>query len=156
MRISNSRLTFALALALAGGYGVQASGQSLPGEAPVTTAPPNEPGCYRNINGEWQRLECDSPEYIEKHIPHPEIRAGIGEITVKSKTPDPFRTSSVQVDLSQLRSEEDIDPSTGLPEGGRNAYSIQANVFFTGDNGDNDGLQFTNQAQPDKSISGFY
>jgi hypothetical protein len=145
MRISNSRLTLALTLALTGtaGYAVQASAQSLPGTPP----PPNEPGCYR-FNGGWQRSECDSPEYINKHIPHPEILAGIGETTVKSKTPDPFLSSSVQVDLSQLGSEEDIDPSTGLPERGPDAYSIQANVFFNGDNGDNDGLQFTNQVEP--------
>jgi hypothetical protein len=145
MRISNSRLGLAVAMVLAGacGYATQAAAQSQSG----IPAPPNEPGCYR-FEGGWQRQACDSPEYIKKHIPHPEILAGIGDVTVKGKTPDRFRTASVLVDLSQLGSEQDIDPTTGVPEGGPNSYSIQANVFFNGDNGDNDGLQFTNQVEP--------
>jgi hypothetical protein len=154
MTTSNSRIALSAALALA--YAVQASAQTEPGNPSGVTAPPSEPGCYRYTNDEWERAQCASAEYIEKHIPRPEILAGIGEVTVKKRTAPAFKSSTVQVKLSQLGSEEDINPKTGLSEGGSDAYSIQVNVFFTGDNGAQDGLQFTNQAQPFPSIPGYY
>jgi hypothetical protein len=153
MKIKTDRLVLSVALALAGAAGgaTSASAQSL-----GTKPPPAEEGCYRMVNAEWRKEACDSAEYIAQHIPRPEILAGIGEVTVKKTTPSPFRSSTVRVTLSDLGSEEDINRKTGLPEAGPDAYSIQANVFFVGDNGVSDGLQFTNQAQPLTTAPGFY
>jgi hypothetical protein len=117
--------------------------------------PPAEPGCYRFINDEWIRETCDSDEYIAGHIPRPEIELGIGEISVDGTAPAHFNASTVRVDQFQLGSEEDVNRVTGSPERGPNAYSIQTNIGFIGDNGAQDALQFTNQAEPFSSVPGF-
>jgi hypothetical protein len=151
MKISTERLALPLALIITGAGAHTALAQEQ-GASP----PPAEEGCYRYENAAWQRRPCDSAEYIEKNIPHPEILAGIGEITVKKKTPGPFRSSTVRVRQSDLGAEEDINPKTDLPEAGSDAYSIQVNVNFDGSNGAVDGLQFTNQARPMTAVPGFF
>ncbi len=156
MTTTNPRIAISITLALAAAaIGPPAWAQTEPGNA-ATPAPPAEEGCYKFVNEEWLRAPCDSAAYIERNIPHPQTLAGIGEVKVKSRTAPPFKSSTVAVNLSELGAEEDINSKTGLPEAGSDAYSIQVNVFFTGDNGALDGLQFTNQATPFKPDPGWY
>jgi hypothetical protein len=139
-----------LALAATGGAVGSASAQNR-----SISKPPAEPGCYRFINDEWIRETCDSDEYVARHIPRPEVELGIGEISVDGTAPPHFNASTVRVDEFQLGSEEDVNRVTGSPERGPNAYSIQTNIGFIGDNGAQDALQFTNQAEPFSYVPGF-
>ncbi len=165
MYAKNSKCAFAVALVLAGAAGFSGlafaqtePGNARPGNATPVELPPAKPGCYHYFpgNGGWHDVRCDSDEYIKEHIPRPELLIGVGETTIKGKSPAPFTSNTVRVRLSQLGAETDINPKTDLPEHGENAYSIQANVFFTGSNGVEDGIQFTNQANPESPGSSTY
>jgi hypothetical protein len=140
--IDGIAMSVVLALASAGGVTLaSAQTRSVP-------LPPAQAGCYRFINAEWIRTACDSAEYIESHIPRPEVELGIGETSSDGTTPSHFNTSTVRVDQFQLGAEKDVNRLTGLPEHGPDAYSIQVNIGFIGKNGAQDGVQFTNQAEP--------
>jgi hypothetical protein len=157
MATSNSRIAVSISLALAAAaFGSPASAQTEPENSTAVPSPPAEEGCYKFSNEEWLTVACDSAAYIERNIPHPQTLAGIGEVKVKSRTAPPFKSSTIAVSLSELGAEEDINPKSGLPEAGSDAYSIQVNVFFTGNNGAPDGLQFTNQAKPFTPSPGWY
>ncbi|HXW80382.1 MAG TPA: hypothetical protein VEJ84_12835 [Acidimicrobiales bacterium] len=106
--------------------------------------PPDTPGCYLyRRGGAWQREDCDTPEYIQQHIPHPETFEGPFE---DSTFRSPFVASTVQVTLKGVGGGEKDT------QFGDNSFSIQDNVFFTGNNGLPDAVQFTNQAQPDGNV----
>jgi hypothetical protein len=153
MKTSITRIAVSAALALAATVGAAATASAQNRTIPL---PPAEPGCYRFTNDEWIRAACDSDEYIASHIPHPEVEIGIGEISGHDGSmPSHFSSSTVRVDQFQLGSEEDVNPVTGSPERGPNAYSIQTNIGFIGDNGVQDAVQFTDQAEPFSSLPGF-
>ncbi len=108
--------------------------------------PPDTPGCYLyRRGGSWQREDCDTPEYIQQHIPHPGLENFEGPFEDQSFTV-PFVASTVQVQL------KDVVGGEKDTQNGDNSFSIQDNVFFTGNNGLPDGDQFTNQAQPDGNV----
>jgi hypothetical protein len=132
----------AVALAIAGsGFAMSASAQTDGSLAQLPTPP--GPGCYHLIAGRpWQRIDCATPEYIKRHVPRPELILGVKENEIRNDNPTPFTEASVEVNFpSQFDGEVDS-------QFGDETSSIQLNVFFTGNNGDQDAVQFTNQAEP--------
>jgi hypothetical protein len=116
---------------LAGGFAGLASAQTQTGNPIPVELPPAKPGCYHYSAGNgWGEVVCDTEAYINEHIPRPELLIGLGETTIKGKSPAPFVSNTIRVQLSGLGAETDLNPKTDLPEAGENAYSIQANVFF--------------------------
>jgi hypothetical protein len=121
--------------------------RSLPRPPVKAPLPPDTPGCYRYLPGAaWQTVDCDTPEYIQEHVPHPEIEPGPFE---NSGFHVPFVASTVRVELANVGPENDT-------QFGADNYSIQDNVFFTGDNGQSDTVQFTDQAQPDGNLQAWF
>src|SRR5208282_1727957 len=91
--------------------------------------PPDTPGCYLyRRGGSWQREDCDTPEYIQQHIPHPGLENFEGPFEDPSFTV-PFVASTVQVQL------KDVVGGEKDTQNGDNSFSIQDNVFFTRNNG---------------------
>jgi hypothetical protein len=106
-------------------------------QAPRVPPPPAAVGCYEYTNGSWQQQQCASPSYIAQHIPHPEVLAGVGETTKSSVGP---------FDLGIVKAKPMVGGSDVDSMFGAGYYSLQDNVFFKGSNGDQDGLQFTDQS----------
>ena len=97
-------------------------------------SPPTQVGCYSYTNATWVSTPCASAAYVQQHIPHPELLAGVG---AKSTAP-PFDLGTVSAQIMAGGSESDGTYGSGY-------YSVQDNVMFTGSNGDPDGVQFTDQ-----------
>jgi hypothetical protein len=100
--------------------------------------PPNRIGCYEYTSGQWQQRQCASLSYIAQHIPHPEVLAGVGE-TSSAVGAGPF-------DLGIVSAQPIVGGSDTDSKFGAGYYSVQDNVFFTGNNGHQDGVQFTDQS----------
>jgi hypothetical protein len=88
--------------------------------------------------GAWRAVDCDSVAFVSQHIPHPEIEPGPFEA---SSFHVPFVASTVREILANVGPENDT-------KFGADNYSIQDNVNFVGNNGQEDTVQFTDQAQP--------
>ena len=108
--------------------------------SPLVPAPPRVVGCYRYVNHVWVKVACETAAYIAAHVPHPEVLAGIGG-TFKTST-SRFTVSVVSAKPVDQQAGSETDSSQGA-----NAYSLQDNEFFTGSNGQADGVQFTDQTQ---------
>ncbi len=103
--------------------------------APVPTAA----GCYVPDGTNWRRVDCDTQTYIARHIPHPEVLAGVGGTTAQGHTAGRFTVG--EVSAGSIGSATEVDSKYGA-----GAYSIQDNVFFNGPNGQLDSDQFTDQS----------
>jgi hypothetical protein len=102
-------------------------------------APPTTPGCYSYINATWVSKACASAAYIQQHIPHPELLAGVGESSPLPKGAGPFDLGVVSAQVMAGGSDTDTTYGAGH-------YSLQDNTMFTGTNGHADGVQFTDQS----------
>ncbi len=103
----------------------------------LVPAPPAAVGCYRYVNAGWLKVACATPAYIAAHFPHPELLAGTG---AGFKTSDHFTVSVVSAKPVDQQAGSERDSKTGS-----SAWSLQDNAFFTGTNGQADGVQFTDQ-----------
>jgi hypothetical protein len=145
-------LIVVLVLAAMGLAAIDASGSTgpptqVPGAAiPAVPAPPAKRGCYfhrahvsdTSAHAGWRRVTCDSAALISKKIPHPEVLDGINT----SLRPGPaFRMGNVEAFATKGGTDTDT-------RYGAFAYSIQDNVFFLGNNGQHDSVQFTDQSEP--------
>jgi hypothetical protein len=107
----------------------------------LASAPPAAIGCYRYVNATWVKVPCATQAFIKAHFPHPELLAGVGGT---------FKTSTSRFDVSVI-SAKPVDQQAGSEtdsQSGAGAYSLQDNEFFTGSNGQPDGVQFTDQSVP--------
>jgi hypothetical protein len=109
-----------------------------PTQASHVPAPPDRVGCYEFSDGQWQHRQCASRSYIAQHIPHPEVLAGVGETSGASGVG--------AFDLGIVSATPMVGGSDTDTKFGAGYYSLQDNVFFTGNNGDQDGVQFTDQS----------
>jgi hypothetical protein len=116
---------------------VPAVASAATGQTSKVPAPPAVAGCYEYTNGGWDQRQCASPSYIAQHIPHPEVLAGVGE------TASP---STGSFDLGIVSAKPIVGGSDTDSTYGAGYYSLQDNAFFTGSNGDQDGVQFTDQS----------
>ena len=103
--------------------------------APVPTAV----GCYVPDGTNWRTVDCASQTYIAQHIPRPEVLAGVGGTTVDGQTAGRFTVG--EVSAGSIGSASEVDSVYGA-----GAYSLQDNVFFDGNNGQLDSVQFTDQS----------
>ena len=107
----------------------------------LASAPPAAIGCYRYLNATWVKVPCATQAFIKAHFPHPELLAGVGGT---------FKTSTSRFAVSVV-SAKPVDQQAGSEtdsQSGAGAYSLQDNEFFTGSNGQPDGVQFTDQSVP--------
>lgn len=128
-----------LAAAWSGLLNIGASAAATPFVSRLVPAPPNVVGCYRYVNHTWVKVACESPAFIAAHVPHPELLSGIGAR---------FKTSTAAFAMSVV-SAKPVDQQAGSvtdSQAGSGAYSLQDNEFFTGSNGQADGVQFTDQS----------
>ena len=106
--------------------------------------PPHTLGCYYYGGNGLGRVPCDTPGYIRKHIPRPEVLAGIsgGLKTVRGK-----KERSGPIDVSVVTAQDVDQQFTGEYDTvwGPDAASLQDNEFFIGNNKQQDGVQFTDQ-----------
>ena len=106
--------------------------------------PPHRLGCFRYGPNGWRRVVCDTRGYINKHIPRPEVLAGLsGGVKVS----DGKRHTSGPIDVSVITAQLVDGQFTGEHDTtwGPNAASLQDNEFFIGNNKQQDGVQFTDQ-----------
>jgi len=104
--------------------------------------PPARPGCYAARDRHWVRVKCDSKAFIRKHLPHPEVLAGVGGTPGGSPSKP---TGAAAFTLSVLLTVPLVTGSETDSMVGSNNYSLQNNVFFVGNNAVEDGVQFTDQ-----------
>ena len=106
--------------------------------------PPHKLGCYRYNGNGWRRVRCDTRAYIAKHIPHPEVLAGLsgGVKVIRGK-----KHKSGPIDVSVITGQVIEQQFTGEYDTtyGPDAASMQNNEFFIGNNKQQDGVQFTDQ-----------
>jgi hypothetical protein len=106
--------------------------------------PPHRLGCYRYDGNGWRKVPCDTQAYIKQHVPHPEVLAGLsgGVKVVRHKT-----EKSGPIDVSDIVAQDVLEQFTGEYDTkyGPYAASLQNNEFFVGNNGAEDGVQFTDQ-----------
>ncbi len=115
---------------------------SKPASSPQIPPPPHEVGCWRyGPAAGWQQAKCATPRFISRHFPHPEVLSGIGTGSLKTSGPIDVSVVAAMPVEGQAGSESDSGA-------GSNAYSLQDNAFFTGNNGQPDGVQFTDQSEP--------
>jgi hypothetical protein len=125
---------------------------SAPTEVPP---PPATEGCYTSADGEWTSISCASEEYINKHIPHPELEDGIFSKPVELPPAAPsFVYGDLSLKIAKVGTEENIytNPKTKVVTHTPNAWSIQNNAIFHGTNKNEDGIQFAEQAFPKSPV----
>jgi hypothetical protein len=125
---------------------------SAPSEAPP---PPAAEGCYTSADGAWTSINCASEEYINEHIPHPELEDGIFSKPVELPPAAPsFVYGDLSLKIAQVGTEENIytNPKTKVVTRTPNAWSIQNNAIFQGTNNEEDGIQFAEQAFPKSPV----
>jgi hypothetical protein len=137
-----------LAVAWSGLLNIGASAAATPIVSRLVPAPPAKVGCYRYVNAVWLKGPCDTQASIKKYIPHPELLSGIGGHFKTSTSRFTLSVVSVKAINTQGGSETDNQWGSG-------AYSLQDNEFFTGSNGQPDGVQFTDQHNPAFAVFGF-
>ena len=108
------------------------------GQTSKVPRPPARIGCFEYLNGSWHQRQCASRSYIAKHVPHPEVLAGVGETSGNS--------GGGTFDLGIVSANPIVGGSDTDSTYGAGYYSVQDNVFFTGSNGQPDGVQFTDQS----------
>jgi hypothetical protein len=104
-------------------------------------APPSEPGCYWRETDVWQRVACETPAYIRAHVPYPESEDGVVSVSADGSRGPSFTEGTVGIGIIVAGPETD---STYGPD----AFSIQDNTYFTGNNAQLDGVQFTDESRP--------
>jgi hypothetical protein len=129
-----------LAIAWSGLVNIGASAGATPLVGRLVPAPPHVVGCYRYVNHTWVRVACDTQAFIKAHFPHPELLAGVGGRFKTSTSRFTLSVVSAKAINTQGGSESDSSAGAG-------AYSLQDNAFFTGGNGQPDGVQFTDQTE---------
>jgi len=109
---------------------------------PKLPPPPRKVGCYATNGNGWQRVTCASKVFIRKHFPHPEVLSGVGGKAIVSGKK---RTVAAPFTVGVIRANPMIGGSESDTRLGSGNYSLQDNVFFKGNNGTEDGVQFTDQ-----------
>lgn len=118
--------------------GASAATDTASGQQVKLPAPPALVGCYAYRDGSWHRRQCASQTYIARHIPHPELLAGVGETSTDN--------ASGAFDIGTVSATPIVGGSDTDSTYGAGYYSLQDNVFFTGTNAHQDGVQFTDQS----------
>jgi len=119
--------------------------------------PPSAAGCYRYKSGDqWRAVKCPAEQHLKERLLRPEAVKFIGVGESAAHDAPPFKSATVRVRMTpDLFPEEDVNPLTGAAMSGPDAYSIQINVPFTGNNGQVDEVQFVNEAWPLPVVSPF-
>jgi len=137
---------------LKGPRGDKAITSSAPNEVPP---PPETEGCYTSADGAWTSVACATEEYVNKHLPHPELEDGIFSQPVELPPAAPsFVYGNLSLKMAKVGSEENVyvNPKTKKVTHTKNAWSIQNNAIFTGTNKVLDGIQFAEQSGPKSPV----
>jgi hypothetical protein len=116
---------------------------------PHIPPPPQLAGCYRyTAVARWHTAACATAAFIQAHFPPPELLAGIGGAG-RTVVRNAVKFTAGPLDVSVIAADPNgpVGSESDSSRGG-DAYSLQSNEFFTGTNGLQDGVQFTDQSEP--------
>jgi len=131
--------------------------------------PPGTSGCYnytptvgssKSSSEGWQRIPCDSPQYVATHLKRPEVLPGEfdGTGNVAGNTAKvPFVASTVRVTNGEPKPAPFSANEIFDSDQGQGYFSIQDNVFFESSVGGGSGIygdQFTDQVNCDSNCNG--